>query len=207
MLTTPTHYPTGSVMQAIVAGVVDDLREAGIQHDVNVTASVTSIMAMHAGPPTFLVFEDGLDAASVRWFQNGNRDKPVPLASAGKEFLDTIRQNIARETKALIPASAQQALAIHYEETLVATARYQRQPNDAHKALLERRRRWLAAVGGVEALGQRARHVAESAAATRLADDDDQGRCLCGQCTTSPSASSERVPADTGREPPRVAAA
>lgn len=104
------------------------------------------------------------------------------------------------------PGSDQQGLRISYEDLLVATARYQRNPTEAHKALVERRKRWFAERGEVTDLDERGRTLAERIAAERLSDDDLVGRCLCGQCPSVPSASTERVPADHGRELPRAAA-
>ena len=104
------------------------------------------------------------------------------------------------------PGSDQQSLRIHYEDALVATARFQRWPSDAHRELAERRKRWLEQAGGIQSLSERGQQLAQTAAANRLAPDTTADRCLCERCNTDSSDSSERVPTEHGREPSRAAA-
>lgn len=108
----------------------------------------------------------------------------------------------------ITPGSEQQAIYIHCVEALVATARYQRWPSDAHRELAERRKRWLEQAGGMQSLSERGQQLAQTAAANRLAPDDSADRCHCGSCgtTNDSSDSSESVTADHGRELPRAAA-
>lgn len=107
-----------------------------------------------------------------------------------------------------MPHPDRQKLRILLQDLLTAEGRYRRHPSPEHKAEVESCRAFLEQAGGAELIDERwqkfARHIAED----RLADDEHYGRCMCWRCKTPPtsSGSTERVPADDGRERPRAAA-
>lgn len=72
-------------------------------------------------------------------------------------------------------------LRIYLEDALVSTARAQRDPSDAHRALATRRAIRLRQVGGAAAVPAVDFEQAMASAAATV-ELDDEGGCFCGHC-------------------------
>lgn len=73
-------------------------------------------------------------------------------------------------------------LRIFAESALATHARYQREPDEEHKAAMERAAARLKLFGGLEAVGKDELDLAQKNAARELELDELAKRCLCGQC-------------------------